>query len=150
MVGQRDGSRAAWMVTALLLFPLAAWHASGQTPAAAPQAPGATPNFTGGVKSVDASDVRGVRFTYEPGARSFWHAHDGPLVLLIEKGRGRMQLQGEKIRDILPGLPVVLPAGVAHWHGAAPDQGLTWVALSVGRNVKWMGPVSEDEYLGRK
>lgn len=149
MVGLGCGRRSGGMLAALLLCPSIVWTASGQAPAPSAAA-GTMPNFTGGVKSVDASNVRGVRFTYEPGARSFWHTHDGPLVLLIEQGRGRMQLQGEKARDIYPGLPVVLPAGVPHWHGAAPDQGLTWVALSVGRDVKWMGPVTEDEYLGRK
>lgn len=123
---------------------------AGQSPGAAPQAAGTLPNFTGVAKSIDASDLRGVRFTYEAGARTFWHSHDGPLVLLIESGKGRYQLQGERIRDFLPGQPVVLPAKIPHWHGAAPDQGLTWVALSVGRNQTFIGPVSEDEYLGRK
>ena len=141
--------RSGWSATAFMLVLSAVQVASGQAPGGAQQS-GTRPNFTGGVKSVDASDVRSVRFTYEPGARSYWHTHDGPLVLLIEQGRGRMQLQGEKARDIFPGLPVVLPAGVAHWHGAAADQGLTWVALSVGRNVKFMGPVSDEEYLGKK
>jgi quercetin dioxygenase-like cupin family protein len=107
------------------------------------------PNFTGGVASLDASDVRGVRFKYEPGARSYWHVHDGPLVLLIEQGRGRLQIKGQPIHDFGPGEPIVLPASVPHWHGAAPNEGLTWVAMSVGRKVTWMEPVTEDEYLGR-
>jgi hypothetical protein len=46
---------------------------------------------------------------------------------------------------------VFLPGGVPHWHGASPNEGLTWVAVTVGgRDVKVIGPVSEDEYLGRK
>jgi quercetin dioxygenase-like cupin family protein len=113
------------------------------------QAPAQMPNFTGTVASLDASDVRGVRFRYDAGARSYWHVHDGSLVLLIEQGRGRFQIKGQPIREFGPGEPVVLPANVPHWHGASPMEGLTWVALSVGRNVKWMEPVSEDEYLGK-
>jgi quercetin dioxygenase-like cupin family protein len=123
---------------------------SGGQGAAKPQEAGSLPNFTGKVASLDASDLRGVRFRYEAGARSYWHTHDGALVILIEQGRGRMQLQGQKVQDILPGQPVVLPADVPHWHGAAPTEGLTWIALSVGRDVKAMRPVSDDEYLGRK
>jgi quercetin dioxygenase-like cupin family protein len=111
---------------------------------------GSMPNFTGVVKNVDASDVRGVRLQYEPGARSYWHVHDGGLIVMIEKGRGRIQLQGQAIQDLRPGQPVFLPGGVPHWHGAAPDEGFTWVALSIGRNVKWMAPVSDEEYLGKK
>jgi len=71
------------------------------------------------------------------------------LVLLIEHGRGRFQIKGQPIREFGPGEPIVLPANVPHWHGASPGEGLTWVALSIGRNVKWIEPVSEEEYLGK-
>jgi quercetin dioxygenase-like cupin family protein len=111
--------------------------------------PGPMPNFTGSVANVGASDVRGFRFKYEAGARSYWHVHDTSLLLLIEQGRGRYQIKGQPLREFGPGEPVVLPANVAHWHGASPKEGLTWVGLSLGGNVKWMEPVSEEEYLGK-
>jgi len=102
-------------------------------------------NFTGGVKSLEAADLRTVRFQYEPGARSYWHVHDGIQVLMIEKGRGRFQQQGKPLREMLPGQPVFLEPGVPHWHGAAPDEGLTWISTSVG-GVKWMQEVTDKEY----
>jgi quercetin dioxygenase-like cupin family protein len=102
-------------------------------------------NFTGAVKSLDAADLRTVRFQYEPGARSYWHVHDGIQVLMIEKGRGRFQQQGKPVREMLPGQPVFLEPGVPHWHGAAPDEGLTWISTSVG-GVKWMQEVTDKEY----
>jgi quercetin dioxygenase-like cupin family protein len=102
-------------------------------------------NFTGAVKSLDAADLRTVRFQYEAGARSYWHVHDGIQVLLIEKGRGRVQQQGKPVQEMLPGQPVFLPPGVPHWHGAAPDEGLTWISTSIG-GVKWMQAVTEQEY----
>jgi quercetin dioxygenase-like cupin family protein len=116
---------------------------------AAAQASGQMPNFTGSVASLDASDVRGVRFKYEAGARSYWHMHDGSLVLLVEQGRGRAQIKGQPIREFGPGEPIHLPANVPHWHGASAAEGLTWVALSVGRRVTWLEPVSDAEYLGK-
>lgn len=116
---------------------------------ASAQASAQMPNFTGSVTSLDASDVRGVRFKYEPGARSYWHTHDGSLLLLVEQGRGRAQVKGQPIREFGPGEPFYLPANVPHWHGASAKEGLTWVALSVGRKVTWMEPVSDDEYLGK-
>ena len=103
------------------------------------------PNFTGGVKNMEAKDLRSVRFQYEPGARSYWHVHDGIQVLMIEKGRGRFQLQGKPVQEMLPGQPVFLPPGVPHWHGAAPDEGLTWISTSIG-GVKWMQEVTDKEY----
>jgi quercetin dioxygenase-like cupin family protein len=102
-------------------------------------------NFTGVVKSLDAADLRTVRFQYEPAARSYWHVHDGLQVLMIEKGRGRFQQQGKPVREMLPGQPVFLEPGVPHWHGAAPDEGLTWISTSSG-GVKWMQEVTDKEY----
>jgi quercetin dioxygenase-like cupin family protein len=139
---------AFWILAAATILPPQLCAQSDRAPAGARPA-GQMPNFTGGVASLDASDVRGVRFKYEPGARSYWHVHDGPLVLLIEQGRGRFQIQGHPIRDFGPGEPIVLPANIPHWHGAAPTEGLTWIATAVGRKVTWMEPVTEDEYLGR-
>jgi quercetin dioxygenase-like cupin family protein len=105
-------------------------------------------NFTGTVKSLDAADIRAVRFEYDAGARSYWHVHDGSQILLLEKGRGRMQIQGQRMQELVPGQPVVLAGGVAHWHGAAPDQGLTQIAVNVG-GVKWMNAVTDQEYQGK-
>lgn len=114
------------------------------------QAPASTmANFTGGVRSVPSTDVRAARFQYDAGARSYWHSHEGVQLLLPEQGKGRMQIRGQKIQDMLVGQPVALPAGVPHWHGASPDQGMTQLAVNVGA-VNWMGAVSDDEYLGRK
>ena len=144
------GCRSLWMPGLLGVVMLAApLRAQPDRASARAQSPAQMPNFTGGVASVDASDVRGVRFRYDAGARSYWHVHDGSLLLLIEHGRGRVQIKDQPIREFGPGEPVLLPANVPHWHGAAPTEGLTWVALSVGRKVTWMQAVSDDEYLGR-
>lgn len=107
------------------------------------------PNFTGNVGNLDAANIRVSRLIYEAGARSYWHVHEGYQILLVEKGRGLVQVQGQRIRELSPGEPAFLPAGVPHWHGAAPDQGLTWIAVSVAGSVKWMKPVTEEEYLSK-
>jgi quercetin dioxygenase-like cupin family protein len=102
-------------------------------------------NFTGAVKNVDAADVRAVRFQYEAGARSYWHTHEGSQILILEKGRGRVQEQGKPVREMVPNQPVFLAAGVPHWHGAAPDEGLTQIAVNLG-GVKWGQAVTDQEY----
>jgi quercetin dioxygenase-like cupin family protein len=106
-----------------------------------------TANFTGGVASLDASDVRAVRFQYAAGARSYWHSHGGDQILVLEQGKGRLQIKGQPIREFAPGQPMLLPGGIPHWHGAAPDQGLIQIAVNVG-GATWMGPVSDEEYRG--
>jgi quercetin dioxygenase-like cupin family protein len=102
-------------------------------------------NFTGNVRNLEASDLRAVRFQYDPGARSYWHVHDGNQIMVLEKGRGRVQLQGQPVREMLPGQPVFLPAGVPHWHGASPNEGITLLSMSIG-GVKWMQAVTDQEY----
>ena len=134
----------------VLVLLSAGWIASAQQASQTPAPPTpVTANFTGGVRNMNATDVRAVRFQYDAGARSYWHTHEGAQVLLLEQGRGRMQLQGQKMQEMLPGQPVFFPAGVPHWHGASPDQGLTQIAVNVGA-AKFTGPVTDDEYLGRK
>jgi quercetin dioxygenase-like cupin family protein len=125
------------------------WAAAAQQPATPRPPTPVTANFTGTVASLDASDVRAVRFQYAAGARSDWHSHGGPQVLVLEQGRGRAQVRGQTRQDLVPGRPVLLPAGVPHWHGAEPNEGLVQIAVNVGA-ATWMGPVSDDEYLGRK
>ena len=63
--------------------------------------------------------------------------------------RSRAQVQGQKMQELSPDHPALFPAGVPHWHGAEPDQGLVQIAVNVG-TARWMAPVSDDEYLGRK
>jgi len=142
----RSYARALLAVSLVLLT----WVASAQQPAgrgAQPQ--GTMANFTGGVRSVESTDVRASRFQYDAGARSYWHSHSGVQLLLPEQGKGRVQIRGQKMQDMIVGQPVALPAGVLHWHGGAPDQGLTQIAVNVG-GVTWGDPVSDDEYLRRK
>jgi quercetin dioxygenase-like cupin family protein len=136
-------------VALALLLTSIGWVAAAQQPTPARPPTPVTSNFTGSVSSLDASDVRSVRFQYAAGARSYWHSHMGSQVLLLEQGRGRAQIQGQNMQELVPGQPVLLPAGVPHWHGAAPDQGLVQIAVNVG-GATFMGPVSDAEYLGRK
>ena len=138
--------KRAGLAGALVLI---GWAATAQPPAATrPPAP-VTSNFTGTVHSLDASDIRAVRFQYAAGARSYWHSHAGDQLLLLEQGRGRAQVKGQAMRELTPGTPVVLPAGVLHWHGAAPDQGLVQIAVNVG-TATWGAPVTDAEYWQSK
>ncbi|MBM3773208.1 MAG: cupin domain-containing protein [Acidimicrobiia bacterium] len=125
------------------------WVATAQQTAEKRPPRPVTANFTGAVASLDASDVSAVRFQYAAGARSYWHTHGGNQILVLEQGRGRMQIRGQAMRELLPGQPVLLPGGVPHWHGAAPDQGLVQIAVNVG-GATFTGPVSDEEYRGGK
>jgi quercetin dioxygenase-like cupin family protein len=66
-------------------------------------------------------------------------------VILIEKGRLRVQEVGGAVREIGPRESFVTAPGVKHWHGAVPGEGLTQVSLSFGA-TNWMEEVSDAQY----
>ena len=103
--------------------------------------------FTGPAPSVlNSDDVDMLRLRFEAGARSHWHSHSQGQLLLVEEGRGRTQVRGEPVREMLPGIPVYAGPRVAHWHGAAPDQSMIQLTIHSGE-VEWMEAVSDEEYL---
>ena len=64
--------------------------------------------------------------------------------------RGWYQEEGKEPVELKPGVTVVIPEGVKHWHGAARNswmQHLTYNA-NVGENVsnEWLEPVTDEEY----
>ena len=60
-------------------------------------------------------------------------------VILVEKGRLRVQEADGAVREIAPRESFVTAPGVKHWHGAIPGEGLTQVSLSFGA-TNWMVP----------
>src|SRR5579862_91858 len=106
-------------------------------------------NFTGTISVMDAKDLRTSRIHFEAGARTNWHVHAQAQIVVAEKGRGRYQEKGGAIADFGEGQPVYLKAGLAHWHGAAPDSAIDQMSVYAGE-LKWMEKVTDDEYNGRK
>ena len=106
-------------------------------------------NFVGDPPSrPDSSDIRALRLRFEPGARSNWHSHGNWQVIAAEAGRGRTQVRGQAIQELTPGTAVYAGPGLVHWHGAAPDEHVVQLTFVSGE-TSWLGPVSDDEYLGR-
>ena len=133
------------LLSSLVLVGLssAVWsQASQQTPPAPQPNP---ENFVGKVTGHPTSDIRMLRYSFEPGARTDWHSHEGGQVILIEKGRARVQEAGGTIREIGARESFVTAPGVKHWHGAVPTEGLTQVSLSFGM-TNWMENVTDAQY----
>lgn len=88
-----------------------------------------------------------VRF--EPGARTYWHAHAGTQILVISAGRCRYQREGEPVREAAAGESVRFEPGVRHWHGAAGEESADHFAVNLEiRETEWMEEVSAAEYRG--
>ena len=97
---------------------------------------------------LDTSDIRVLLLRFEAGSRSNWHRHSGWQILMAEEGRGRTQVRGEAVQELLPGRPIYVGPGVVHWHGAAPDEHFLQLTFYSG-DVTGLEPVSEEDYLGR-
>lgn len=120
-----------------------------------PPSTGSADNFTGTVRiesSFQASApgrVSGARVTFEPGARTAWHAHPLGQTLLVTAGTGRVQRWGDPGDEIRQGDVGWIPPGQKHWHGAAPNSSMVHIAISEqldGKTVEWMEKVSDAQY----
>lgn len=93
--------------------------------------------------------VQGAHVTFEPGARTAWHTHPLGQTLIVTSGRGLVQREGGPVEEIGQGDVVWFAAGERHWHGAAPDTGMSHIALQEvkdGQVVTWAEHVSDAEY----
>jgi quercetin dioxygenase-like cupin family protein len=116
---------------------------------------GPSETFTGAVRIDPLFDPNAVAnagaasVTFEPGARTAWHAHPRGQRLVVTAGVGRVQRWDGPVDEIRPGDVVWIPAGVKHWHGAAPTTAMTHVAVQEaqnGRVVEWMEHVTDAQY----
>ena len=122
-----------------------------------PSGTGPVEYFTGNVRmdplitAPDPARLRGVTVTFEPGARTAWHTHPLGQTLIVTSGLGRAQKEGGPIEILRPGDTVWFAPDEKHWHGAAPECGMTHIALQEaqdGNSVTWMEHVTDADYLG--
>jgi len=85
---------------------------------------------------------------YGAGAKLDWHIHPGGQVLLITEGTGYYQERGKPIQIVHKGDVIKCPAGVEHWHGAAPKSTFAYVAVTPTQKGKtiWLEPVKDKDY----
>jgi len=96
------------------------------------------------------SRMRATRVSFTPGGRTNWHTHPVGQVLFCLHGVGRYQLEGDQVQELRPGDTVIIPPDAKHWHGSAPGQLFSHLALSEtdanGNGATWLEPVSNEDY----
>lgn len=105
------------------------------------------------VYAVKARNYKGLRRGSPVLCRNNWHIHHadkgGGQILVCVAGRGYYQEEGKEAVEMKPGDCINIPAGVKHWHGAAPDSWFSHLAIEVpGENCsnEWLEAVSDDDY----
>ena len=105
------------------------------------------------VYAVKARNYKGLRRGSPVFYENNWHIHHaksgGGQILVCVAGRGYYQVEGKEAVEMKPGDCINIPAEVKHWHGAAPDEWFSHLAIEVpGENSsnEWLEPVSDEEY----
>jgi quercetin dioxygenase-like cupin family protein len=113
---------------------------------------GPAANFTGNTGTLDPAGYTVGRRVFEAGARNAtWHMHTAGQLVFGEAGRGRLQIQGQPIKEIAVGESAFIPGGTYHWHGAAPSESFTMMFITMGQSKTSQGePVTEGVYQGGK
>jgi quercetin dioxygenase-like cupin family protein len=120
-----------------------------------PSRQGPAEYFTGTVRidplfsAPDPARAAGASVTFEPGARTAWHAHPLGQILIVTFGCGWVQREGGRVEEIRPGDVVWFSPGEKHWHGATPASAMTHIAVQErldGKAVDWMEHVSDAQY----
>lgn len=87
--------------------------------------------------------------TFEPGARTNWHAHPKGQVLIATEGEGFYQQKGKPAQALKKGDVVNIPEDTEHWHGASATSKFVHIAITNFKdeqNVVWLAPVTDQEY----
>lgn len=115
--------------------------------------------FTGKVKveritkEEAPSKMSSALVIFSKGARSAWHTHPLGQLLIVKKGRGRIQAWDKPMQVIKEGDVIWTPPGEKHWHGAAPDSEMSHFAIQEVVNdeaVRWLEKVTDEQYKNIK
>lgn len=114
-----------------------------------------TENFTGEAwlrmlsAQSETYDCTIYNVTFAPSTRNYWHTHSEGQILICTEGKGLYQENEKTAQQLESGMVVHIPAGVVHWHGAAPNSSSTHIGITpkASQNkVKWIGEVTDKEY----
>ncbi len=120
-----------------------------------PSGKGSSEYFTGTVRidplfqANPPARANGARVTFEPGARTAWHAHPLGQILIVVEGCGWVQQWGGPVEEIRPGDVVWIAPGEKHWHGATTSTAMAHIAIQEaldGKTAEWMEKVSDEQY----
>lgn len=99
------------------------------------------------------STVALANVTFEPGCRNDWHIHHaktgGGQILICTAGSGWYQEEGKEAVSLEPGMVIVIPPEVKHWHGAKVDSWFSHIVLSVPgteTSNEWLEAVDDQTY----
>lgn len=99
------------------------------------------------------TDLFIANVTFEPKCRNNWHIHraksGGGQILICVDGEGWYQEEKKDAVSLKPGMVIIIPANVKHWHGATKNSWFSHLAIEVpgvDTSTEWCEPVTDEEY----
>jgi len=95
------------------------------------------------------ANLRALRVSFEPGARTAWHTHPLGQTIYVTDGVGLVQREGGPVQVVRAGDVVFFEPNERHWHGASPTVGMVHIAMQEakdGKHVDWAEHVSDEQY----
>ncbi|MCG9970356.1 DUF4440 domain-containing protein [Christiangramia crocea] len=80
------------------------------------------------------------------GSKLNWHLHPKGQLLLITHGVGFYQEKGKEVQVARAGDVIKCLPDVEHWHGAAPNSPVTYIAISGNAATKWTDTLTAETY----
>ena len=102
------------------------------------------------VEAPAPANLRALRVSFEPGARTAWHTHPLGQTIYVTDGVGLVQREGGPVQVVRPGDVVFFDPNERHWHGASPKVGMVHIAMQEakdGKHVDWAEHVTDAQYL---
>ncbi len=102
------------------------------------------------VEAPAPANLRALRVSFEPGARTAWHTHPLGQTIYVTDGVGLVQREGGPVQVVRPGDVVFFEPNERHWHGASPKVGMVHIAMQEardGKHVDWAEHVTDAQYL---
>jgi quercetin dioxygenase-like cupin family protein len=101
------------------------------------------------VEAPAPANLRALRVSFEPGARTAWHTHPLGQTIYVTDGVGLVQREGGPVQVVRAGDVVFFEPNERHWHGASPKVGMVHIAMQEakdGKHVDWAEHVSDEQY----
>lgn len=120
-------------------------HGSGPSAIAPEQTFTGDVVVTGYFRREAPSRLAGAAATFPPGARTPWKVNPLGQTIIVTRGVGWAQSEGEDIVEVRAGDLVWFAPDQRHWEGATPDSEMTYIALHE-TTVEFGREVTDEEY----
>ena len=92
----------------------------------------------GGIDDLSKIPISALQVNFSPGARTKFHIHTNPQILVVTKGTGKVATEDEEI-TVTPGTVIFFPPDENHWHGATDDSEFSHISITTPGETTWEG-----------